>query len=89
LALASEAAPCIRIVGIEEMVRAAVRDVLAEQPNSVSPWLSVAEAAEYLRTTEHAIRAGVKRELPVHRTATGRLLFRRDELDAYATAGDA
>jgi len=90
LALASELSPGIRIVGLEEVVRAAVDAALAEQRGAVSPWLTVLEAAEYLRTTEDAIRAMVRRsDVPSHRTATGRRLFRRDELDAYATAGDA
>ncbi len=80
----------LAIVGLEEVVNAAVRAALAEQrPVDMSPWLNVDDAAEYLRTTPDAIRAMVRRcDLPVHRTAKGRLLFRRDELDAHATAGD-
>jgi excisionase family DNA binding protein len=78
----------VELVGIEEMIRAAVREELARQPDR-SPWLNVEDAAEYLRTSKDAIRALVRRgDLPVHRTLNGRLLFRRDELDAYAKAGD-
>lgn len=55
-----------------------------------SRWLNVEQAAQYLATTPNAIRALVKRrQLAVHRSETGRLLFRRDELDEHATAGDA
>lgn len=71
----------------EVLLRAAhegARLALAEQ-SSGSPWLSVKSAADYLDTTEDAIRALVKRrQVPHHRTETGRLLFRRDELDAFA-----
>jgi hypothetical protein len=72
LALASKLAPGIRLVGLAELIQAAVREV-AEVRRDASPWLNVVEAVEFLRTTEHAIRAGAKRDLPVHRTATGRL----------------
>lgn len=51
---------------------------------TMSPWLNVAGAATYLATTEDAIRGLVKRgRLPVHRTETGRLLFRPEELDGW------
>jgi excisionase family DNA binding protein len=54
----------------------------------VTPWLNVEGAATYLATTEDAIRALVKRRrLPVHRTETGRLLFRPEELDAWILDG--
>ena len=79
----------IAIVGIEETIRAAVREEIAAQRPNGTPWLNVEDAADYLRTTKDAIRATVRRgDLPVHRTANGRLLFHRDDLDAYATAGD-
>lgn len=47
---------------------------------TVTPWLNVKGAATYLAATEDAIRGLVKRgRLPVHRTETGRLLFRPEE----------
>jgi excisionase family DNA binding protein len=47
-------------------------------------WLTVAGAADHLRTTEDGIRALVKRRrIPHHRGAAGRLLFDRAELDAW------
>jgi excisionase family DNA binding protein len=53
------------------------------------PWLNVAGAATYLATTKDAIRGLVKRgRLPVHRTETGRLLFRPEELDDWVLAGE-
>ena len=42
------------------------------------------ETADHLQTTEDGIRALVKRKrIPHHRGAAGRLLFDRDELDAW------
>jgi excisionase family DNA binding protein len=47
-------------------------------------WLTVAEAAAYLRTSEDGIRAFVKRRrIPHHRGAAGRVLFERAEIDAW------
>jgi hypothetical protein len=52
-------------------------------------WLNVESTAKYLDTTEDAIRGMVKRgQLIPHRSTTGRLLLRRDELDRHAI-GDA
>ena len=54
----------------------------------VQPWLNVKGAAMYLAATEDAIRGLVKRgRLPVHRTETGRLLFRPEELDRWILDG--
>jgi Helix-turn-helix domain len=50
-----------------------------------SPWLNVERAADYLDTTPAAIRGMVKRgQVAVHRSSTGRLLFRREDLDSHA-----
>ena len=52
-------------------------------------WLDVDRAADYLSLSPGAVRAMVKREqLPVHRTPTGRLLFRPEELDAWVESGE-
>jgi excisionase family DNA binding protein len=50
-----------------------------------TPWLDVDGAAAYLATTPAAIRGLVKRrQIPHHRPiGTKRLLFHRDELDAW------
>jgi excisionase family DNA binding protein len=78
----------VDIPGLDE-----IRRVVREEIESVVQpltWLNVEQAAQYLATTQDAIRALVKRrQLTVHRTATGRLLFRREELDEHAAAGDA
>ena len=50
---------------------------------SASPWLTVAEAAEYLRwPRERLYKLTAARAIP-HRKHDGRLLFRRDELDDW------
>lgn len=71
------------IDGLSELVREAVREELATQ-RPAPGWFDVGGAAEYLATTQDAIRSMVKRgELPVHRTPNGRLLFHPDELDEW------
>jgi excisionase family DNA binding protein len=70
------------------VIRESVAQVVADAvpTTSVSPWLNTKAAAEYLCTTEQAIRALVKRgEIPVHRSPNARLLFRRNELDEWIT----
>jgi len=71
----------------DDLARRVATIVLESLPASrpSSPWLSVERAAEYLDTTEDAIRGMVKRrQVPVHRSDTGRLLFRREDLDSHA-----
>jgi excisionase family DNA binding protein len=52
----------------------------------ISPYLTAAEAAAYLRTTVQGIYALVKRgRLHPMPGRTGRLLFTRDALDRYLT----
>jgi excisionase family DNA binding protein len=80
------------IVGLDEALLRAAHDgarlALAEQ-DEPSPWLSVASAAQYLDTSQDAIRALIRRnQIPHHRTPEGRILFDRRELDDYARAGD-
>ena len=56
-------------------------------PSPTSPWLNVPEAAEYLRSPKSRIYALASvREIPVHRDGS-RLLFHRDELDAWIRDG--
>ena len=56
-------------------------------PAGTSSWLDVEGAAEYLCTTSNAIRGMVKRrQVPFHRTPTGRLLFDRCEVNAWVRA---
>jgi excisionase family DNA binding protein len=71
----------------DDLARRVASIVLESLPASAphSPWLNVERAADYLDTTPDAIRGMVKRgQVPVHRSSTGRLLFRREDLDAHA-----
>lgn len=71
----------------DDLARRVASIVLESLPASAprSPWLNVERAAEYLDTTPDAIRGMVKRgQVAVHRSSTGRLLFRREDLDAHA-----
>ena len=74
----------------EALIRAAregARQALETSPEP-SPWLSVASAATYLDTSEEAVRSAEKRgQLRGHRSATGRVMFRREDLDAFAVGG--
>ena len=75
----------MEIVGFDtallDAVRAEVERQLAERPVG---WLDVEGAADYLSMTAKAVRDAVaKSGLPVHRTPTGRLRFKPDELDAW------
>ena len=64
-----------------------VADLVGDQIASASDaghWMDVDSVAEYLCTTADAIRGMVKRrQIPFHRTPTGRLLFDRTEVDAW------
>lgn len=71
---------------IAEMVEQRLADRVGENP---SPWMTVPEAAEYLRCGVNRIRKLVMIEaIPVHRDGR-RVLFHRDELDEYIRSGGA
>lgn len=54
------------------------------QPNIISPYLNVEEAAAYLRTSKHGIYSLVKRgRIKPMPGRPGRLLFTREALDKY------
>jgi excisionase family DNA binding protein len=70
-----------------ELVEAIARRVveLLPPPEQGSVWLTVAEAAEHLATSEDALRAKLKpgrSSIPHHRVE-GRILFDRNELDRW------
>jgi excisionase family DNA binding protein len=68
------------VATLADRVSALVLDALPQ----ATEWLTVAGAAEYLATSEDAIRGHVKRgQIPCHRGAAGRVLFDRSELDAW------
>lgn len=57
---------------------------IAEQLEaSVSPWMTVTEAAEYLRASERWVR-GRLHEIP-HSKVDGKTLLHRRELDSWLT----
>lgn len=76
---------------LAELVGSAVEERLAGTTDALQPypWLNAKQAAEYLCCPLSRIRkltsAG---DLPVHHDGS-RVLYRRDELDAYIYAGGA
>ena len=70
---------------IDAIVKGIV-DGLTKENNpttTATPYMTVAEAAEYLRwSTERIYKLTAARAIPHHKHA-GRLLFRRDALDAW------
>ena len=61
-----------------------VASQVADMLGRPAEWLTVAQAAVHLQTSEDGIRALIKRKrIPHHRGAAGRLLFDRAELDAW------
>src|SRR5438105_2749573 len=76
---------------LAERVAGRVADLLAGRlpaPADVSPWLTPAEAADYLRCKPKRVYDLVsQRRLPAHRDGS-RLLLRRDELDTYLLTED-
>jgi excisionase family DNA binding protein len=65
---------------ISERVAETFRDKPEQQPRS--PWLTIPEAAEYLRTTPAAVRKRIARgQLRASRPEGSRILLRREEID--------
>jgi len=74
---------------VDELARR-VAETLAKQPGPAEPWLDVNGAADYLAISPRAVREAARKSgLPVHRTPTGRLLFRPSELDQWVKSGEA
>ena len=71
---------------VDERVQAAVAELHPNGAGSSSPWLSLSEAAEYLRTSERTVQRLVKRSRIRTSTIGRRRLFHRDDLDALARA---
>ncbi len=66
-----------------------LRELVGERPGAGTPWLTAGEAAAYLACPESRIRKlTMTGELPCHRDGR-RVLYRREELDAYVFAGGA
>lgn len=74
----------LQLIGFEDSLRSIVREELLAHRREPLPWLDVKGAADHLATSKDGVYSLVKRRaIPVHRTPTGRLLFRADELDAW------
>jgi excisionase family DNA binding protein len=75
-----------------ELIDRRVAEQLAQSPNGgvTSPWLTISEAADYLRTTPGAIRKRINRKhLEASRPEGSQYLLHRDDLDAFATGPQA
>jgi excisionase family DNA binding protein len=81
--------PGLTVNDLLEAVAVRVAEILSAQqpaPEPSSPWLTVAEAADYSKMTPDAIRGAEKRgRLKGHRSETGRVRFLRSDLDAFLT----
>ena len=79
------------VEAIERCVDERVRAALAEhRDRSDPPWLTIAEAADYLRVSERTVDRLVARRRLRSSTIGRRRLVSRDDLDAYmrATTGE-
>ena len=73
----------------DELVEA-LRVIVRAEVAGVSPWCDLAGAAEYAAMTKDAVESARKRgQLQAHRSATGRIRYHRDDLDAFLRAGNA
>jgi excisionase family DNA binding protein len=61
------------------------------ETNTVSPWLTVREAAEYLKLKPRTLRNYISRGLlPIRRSAeTNTARLHRDDLDNWLMSGDS
>ncbi len=76
-------------IAADPVALARLRELVDVEPARGSPWLSAPEAAQYLACPESRIRKlTMTGELPCHRDGR-RVLYRRDELDAFVRSGGA
>jgi excisionase family DNA binding protein len=74
---------------IDEIAARVANELRKQEPASepASPWLDVKQAADYCCMTPDAIRAADKRgQIRAHRSETGRVRFKRADLDAFLAA---
>ncbi len=71
---------------VEQIAERAAAIVAERQPPAASPWLNTQGAAEYLATGTDRIHDLVQLHKLHPRRDGRRLLFRRDDLDAYVEA---
>jgi excisionase family DNA binding protein len=75
------------VAALEELIAERVSNAVGTARNSTgSPWLSVAEAADYLRVSERTLDRLVKYSRVRSTTLGRRRLFHRNDLDALAKA---
>lgn len=74
------------VEAIEQLVEERVREQLEELPGaaSSSPWLSLDEAADYLRVSPRTLERRIKRGRIRSTTIGRRRLLHRDDLDELA-----
>jgi excisionase family DNA binding protein len=66
---------------VDERIAATLSDSINQEKGG-TPWLTVAEAADYLRTSPAAIYKRIKRgQLQAERPEGSRILIRRSDLD--------
>jgi excisionase family DNA binding protein len=76
---------------IEQLVIETVRAELAAGPTAggaASPWLSIGEAAEYLRVSERKLHRLIAGDRVRSTTLGRRRLLHRDDVDALLDSGD-
>ena len=74
---------------LERLAELVAARINAPTANGRSPWLTAAQAADYLSCSVSRIRTlTLTGDLPHHRDGS-RPLYHRDELDAYVRAGGA
>jgi len=78
-----EATIVLRPDVVEVIAQRAVAIVAETAGATPSPWLTVEEAAEYLRWSKHRVYKHVGKDGIPHRKHGGRLLFHRQELDEW------
>jgi len=85
-----------RLGALEELMRELVAEEVARQlaerdtvqDRAVSPWLALEEAAEYLRISERTLERLIEKKRISSTTIGRRRLLHRNELDAFAAAGE-
>lgn len=76
-------------IAADPVALARLRELVDVEPEARSPWLTAPEAADYLGCPVSRIRKlTMTGELPCHRDGR-RVLYRRDELDAFVRNGGA
>jgi excisionase family DNA binding protein len=76
------------VVALEALIDERVSAAATVAGDAGSPWLSIGEAAEYLRTSERTVERLIEKKR-IRSSAIGRRrLLRRDDLDTLLRSGD-